>query len=186
MSFCGHSDFTVPKQKNKSGAPVWGSPASKNFFMSQTVKIAQKYDEFTWIADGPKERKNLFAPEIDRIRSKDPATAEKLAAACDAAINFLKHEELGFTLFKNSMHLSASVALGAAGSCKALVDTHIELSDENDAKAWTYKKELDSHKKFILGRMRSHEYRGNELLGYLLMVINKAPQFVGKPPEARA
>ena len=177
------ANFSTVQMKEKgTGAPVWGSPVSKNFFMRQTINIAQKYDELNWIADGPKERKNLFAPEIDRIKAKDGATAEKLAAVCDAVINFLKFEEIGFMMFRESMKLSVLVVCGSSGSSSALVNSHVEMRDDNRVKAWESKKQMESHKSFILALKAKPEYANNELLDYLLMVIDKKPQFIGKPP----
>ena len=169
----------------EAGAPVWGSSASKNFFERQTLSLAQKYDEFNWMAEGPKIRKELFAPEIARINSKDPATAAMILAVCDAAINFLKHEEIAFMFFKHGMKLSAVVALGT-GSHSVMVNTHVELRDENSSKAWGHKRQLESYRGAIKGLLRKPEYKGNELLGYLLLVIDKQPMFIGKPPEAKA
>ena len=170
----------------EAGAPVWGSIVSPNFFMQQTVKIAEKYSEYNWIADGPEIRKNLFASEIARIKARDSATSEKLAAICDAAIGFLKHEEIGFMLHKASIPLSFAVVSSKAGSCKALVNTHVELRDENSSRAWEYKLKLDGYRESIKQLLRKPEYKNNELLEYLVMVIDKQPKFIGKPPVVMA
>jgi hypothetical protein len=185
MSFCGHSDFVRAKPEKKSIAPVWGSSASKNFFERQTSKLSEKYDEFNWMAEGPKIRKNLFAPEIARINAKDPVAAATILAVCDAAINFLKHEEIAVMFFKEGMKLSVVAALGS-GSHSVMVNTHVELRDENNSKAWACKRQLEGYGEQIMQLLRKPEYKGNELLGYLLMVIDRQPQFIGKQPVGQA
>ena len=186
MSFCGHADFVRAKPEKTSGAPVRRLPAQRNSYVLRFAESTKGCtDSFQLMAEGMKIRKELFAPEIERINAKDPATAALVLAVCEASINFLKHEEIAAMFFREGMKLSAVVALGT-GSNSVMVNTHVELRDENSSKAWEYKRQLEGYRAQIKQIMRKPEYKGNELLGYLLLVIDKQPMFIGKPPEAKA
>ena len=174
------------KWKANPGVPARRLRAQKNAYELRYAELTKNFkDSFQLMSEGMRIRKELFAPEIERINAKDQATAAIVLAVCGAAINFLKHEEIAAMFFQQGMRISAAVTVGS-GSNSVMVNTHVELRDENISKAWEFKRQLESYRMPIKQLLRKPEYKGNELLGYLLMVIDKPPMFIGKPPVAMA
>ena len=186
FSETGRTTVVPAKWKADPDAPVRRSRAQMNAYELRYAELTKNFkDSYQLMSEGMRIRKELFAPEIASINAKDPATASIVLAVCDAAINFLKHEEIAAMFFQQGMRISAAVAMGS-GSNYLMVKTHVELNGENSSKAWGYKRQLEGHRAQIVQLLRKPKYRGNELLSYLLAVIDKQPMFIGKPPVGMA